>query len=203
MTEILEFSWIKFVINSVLFSFIFGKIFEIGLNESLLLSLTKCSITLKPIMGLAITLLLTINDTVNLFCRFGMLKSKVTIPIIFISVLFAVLKVKLSDLSPTNFSIESIWMSLNSVFGRSKFTRLMLLVFHSPSKFLSFKVKFIMGLCPIRLTNFVCWFGFRGVSYDILKFENFWFYSNFSNATMFSQNVLWLSLSKVLHLLEQ
>ena len=50
-----------------------------------------------------------------------------------------------------------------------------------------------MGLCPISLTNFIYWFGFIGVSYDISKFENFLFFSNFSNATVFSQNVLQLS----------
>ena len=114
-------------------------------------------------MRLATSLLMTINGTANLFCRFGMLKSKITIPIIFISVLFVVLKVKFGDLFPTNFSIESIWMSLNSVFNQSKFTRLIVLpVSHSPSKFLSFKIKFIMGLYQISLTNFICWFGFRG-----------------------------------------
>ena len=86
-----------------------------------------------------------------------MLKSKVTIPIIFISVLFPVLKGKFGDLSPTNFYIESIWMSLNSVFSQCKFTRLIMLpVSHSPSKFVSLKVKFFIGLGPIRLPNFIC-----------------------------------------------
>ena len=54
-------------------------------------------------------------------------------------------------------------MPLNSVFSQSKLTRLIMLsVSHSLSKFLSFKVKFIMGLCPISLTNFICWLVLEG-----------------------------------------
>ena len=122
-------------------------------------------------MGLVILLL------VNLFCKFGMLKSKVTISIIVISVLFAILKAKFGDLCPIKFLNKSVWMSLNSVFSQSKFTRVLILsVSHSPSKFLSFKTKFIMGLFPISLTNFICSFGFIGVSYDISKPKIFFFF---------------------------
>ena len=108
--------------------------------------LTKCSMMLKPIIGVRSFCFVTMKGTLKLSFRFEIQKLNLTIPSISTSVLFAAFIFKSVTFVPRKGSNKLIFMSLNCFLSHSSLIRfIIVLVSHSPSNSLSFTINFING----------------------------------------------------------